>query len=43
MNISITQEGHKHDFLLFLQNVMVVGGEDKASDAVMENARVELV
>lgn len=43
MNISITQEGHKHDFLLFLHNVMVVGGEDKASDAEMENARVELV
>ncbi len=37
------QEGHKRDFLLFLQNVMVVGGEDKASDAEMENARLELV
>ena len=43
MDISITQEGHKRDFLLFLQNVMVVGGEDKASGAEMENARVELV
>jgi hypothetical protein len=32
----------KRDFLLFRNNVMVVGAADKAWNAEMENARLEL-
>lgn len=43
MNISITCKDCKRDFLLYLQNVMIVGGEDKPLSSELAAARQELL
>ena len=43
MDNSNTQQGHRPDFLLFLRNMMMVGGVHRASDTDMEDACLELL
>ena len=43
VDISATHKDRKRDFLFYLQNVMIVVGEDKASYADMAVARKELL
>lgn len=43
VNISSTRKDCKRDFLIYLQNVMIVGGADKASYAELADARGDLL